>query len=404
MRWLIAVTLALAVGCDENGLANGADASRSADAARPLPSCDLPGIDPACGTPCTSDGQCPSSLHCASGKCMAECVAGGSSCGTGNTCAERGQCVPVNVGLPDAGECARVDVNLLALLPTVVLLIDQSGSMANDFSPGTSRWRAMRTALTDSTNGVVTRLQSKVRFGATLYTGRSGSCPKLTSVDPALNAAAAIRQLLNDNGPVQDTPTGESLQATTQRLHDTAIEGGDGPRLVVLATDGEPDSCAIPGPRDEQEAAQTRQLAVDAARAGYRQGIPTYVLSVGTEIAEQHLQDMANAGSGATGGANAPFYVATSPGALVQAFDDIVRGARTCRFILNGSVVPGTESSGEVILNGQRLAYLDPNGWKLVDAKTLELNGSACATFMASDTGTLTASFGCGSIIPGGPN
>ena len=43
-----------------------------------------------------------------------------------------------------------------------------------------SRWNLMKFALTDPSVGVLTALQSKVYFGATLFTGPtngSGTCP-----------------------------------------------------------------------------------------------------------------------------------------------------------------------------------------------------------------------------------
>ncbi|MGC4116894.1 MAG: hypothetical protein QM765_20495 [Myxococcales bacterium] len=146
--------------------------------------CDLPNIDPKCGSACTGDSDCPSSLYCLSKKCVADCVGVGTACGPGGRCADRGRCVlpggDGGVFDPDAGDCPRVKVTATELVPTVQLLVDRSGSMGEEFVPGTSRWSALKTALVDPSQGVVTRLQSKVRFGATLYTNDGqGTCPDL---------------------------------------------------------------------------------------------------------------------------------------------------------------------------------------------------------------------------------
>ncbi|MGC4116893.1 MAG: hypothetical protein QM765_20490 [Myxococcales bacterium] len=108
---------------------------------------------------------------------------------------------------------------------------------------------------------------------------------------------------------------------------------------------------------------------------------------------------MANAGTGTPSGSSAPYYVANDPAGLVGAFDTIIKGVRNCRFKLSGAVAAGMESTGIVTLDGQALIFGDPNGWTLVDALTLELEGSACATFKEADQPTLEASFACGGII-----
>lgn len=387
------------------------------DASTPVPTCSLAGVDPKCGSPCFKDEDCPATLFCSNGKCAAECVLGTAPCPVGD-CVARGRCqVPSGADAgaggdagaaldgggpkPDGGDCARTNVTATVLIPTVVLLIDQSLSMTENFD-GQTRWEAVKKALTDPTNGAVTKLQAKVRFGATLYTSDgAGTCPDLTAVDPALNNAAPITQLLANNAPKAETPTGESLDQVATKLHGSMpIEGGDGPRLIVLATDGEPDTCAIPAPKDVLEQEQTRNVAVAAVRKAFQWGLKTYVLSVGTQVAATHLQDLANAGTGTAAGANAPYYVANSPADLVAAFNTIIRGARVCEFLLSGQVVAGQEATGEVKLDGRTLAYNDPNGWKLKDPKTLELLGTACDAYKNTDSPTLTASFACGSIQP----
>lgn len=397
---LAALLVFAAASCNCGGGAANPDASIVTG------SCDIPGVDPKCGSACTGDTDCPATLYCLSKKCVADCVGVGTACNSGGTCAERGRCLLAapdgGTPVPDAGECARVSVTATLLVPTVQLLIDRSGSMAETFSGGTSRWDALKAALVGVPDGVVTKLQSKVRFGATLYTNdRSGTCPNLDAIDPRMDNAPDIKKLLDGNSPSQDTPTGESLDATAQKLHDTTpIEGGDGPRIVVLCTDGEPDTCANPDPKDVVEQKEARDVSLAAARKAFQQlGIATYVLSVGTDTAQSHLQDMANAGTGTPSGNDAPYYVASDPAGMVSGLETILKGVRNCRFTLSGSVVPGMEDTGQVALDGKALTKDAPDGWKLVDAKTLELTGAACTAYQQEDQPTVEASFGCGGII-----
>ena len=92
----------------------------------------------------------------------------------------------------EAATCVDVSVSFEANEATVVLLIDQSGSMDQDYD-GTDRWGALYDALMDPSDGVVASLESEVRLGLALYTSYDGfdgpTCPVVTEVDAAFDAA-----------------------------------------------------------------------------------------------------------------------------------------------------------------------------------------------------------------------
>jgi hypothetical protein len=312
---------------------------------------------------------------------------------------------------PDAGPggpsadggpgCPSTSVRLDPVTPTVLLLLDQSGSMTTGFG-GTDRWNAMKSSLVDPTNGVVTQLQDSVIFGATLYTSDNGgaTCPVLTSVAPAMSNLSAINGLLQANEPEDDTPTGASIVGATGILSSLAVDpdAPPSPKIIVLATDGEPDTCAVPDPQTQAG----KDEAIAAAQAAYAAGIRLFILSVGNEVGAAHQQDMANAGAGKPldhSAGDAPFYGAENPGDLRAAFDEIINGVRTCTFALDGNVADGHASEGTVILNGQALGYDDPNGWTLTDPSTLELQGTACEAFLADPSVSLSADFPCGVVV-----
>jgi hypothetical protein len=133
----------------------------------------------------------------------------------------------------------------------------------------------------------------------------------------------------------------------------------------------------------------------------YDLGIRTFVLSVGNEIGEQHLQDLANAGAGLPpdGAEDAVFYTASDAGELRAAFEDILGRARSCLLTLAGSLDLAEASQGHVVLNGVELDYDDPNGWRTIDEHTIELVGAACDTFLAADELDLSAAFPCGAVL-----
>jgi hypothetical protein len=380
---LVCASLALA-GCNST--------TGRTDGSLPDDLCGQSGFDPNCGLACISSVDCGLNLYCSADKvCRADCTPGGDECGPDAICVDHGRCVET---------CAGVQVDLSLLIPTVLLLIDQSGSMSENFG-GQTRWEAVESALCDPGQGVVPALQDEIRFGVSLYTSHGGfgggECPILQVVAPSLGNGGAIADLIGRNGPDGDTPTGESLIATADLLKaippDPLNPGGA--NLIVLATDGEPDTCDQPNPQNGQAD------SIAGAQYAFGRGIRVVVLSVGRDVSAPHLQDMANAGSGlpVDGPDEAPYYVADDPAGLLASFDEIVQGARACVFALNGRVDPPEYARyGSVSLNGEPLGFEDPDGWRLIDASTLELLGAACQTFLASEQVSLTATFPCGAI------
>lgn len=355
-----------------------------------------------CGEDCVSDSGCGEGLFCgSSGTCTAECTPGGVECEGGETCSDHGRCGGDDDGsglLPDgsgggSGDgCADVHVTFEQQIPTVVLLIDQSGSMTEDFSGGT-RWSVLRQTLTDPQSGLIANLEDVVRFGLALYTSdggfSGGTCPQLAQVQTSLGNYAQIKSVYDSAGPGGDTPTGESINAVAQQLAALDVEG---PKIIVLATDGEPDTCAVPNPQNGQPE------AIAAAQAAYGAGVQTFIISVGADVGIQHLQDMANAGAGlaVNGGNDAPYYQALDQASLISAFDNIIDGVRGCIFTLDGEVV-GDPAAGTVVLDGEPLTYGDPNGWKLNNANEVELVGAACEAIQDGEH-DLDVSFPCGDV------
>lgn len=360
-----------------------------------------------CGAACVYDVDCPAGLYCGGGACTADC-APGVACPGGQACTENGHCGGDGAGgaggslftgsggngQGGGSACPDVDVTFKKQTPTVLLLLDQSGSMTAAFPGSTDRWQAMYDSLMDPQTGVVKALESEVRFGLALYTYSDGGavCPVLTEVDIALGNHAAIDAVFSQAVPVEDTPTGDSIDAVVPKLLAYPEEG---PKVIVLATDGEPDTCEVPDPQNGQAE------SIAAAQNAYNQGIPTYVISVGDETSQQHLQDVANAGAGLPiGGAqDAKYYLALDQQALFDAFQDIIYGVRSCVIDLDGTLSPEDAAAGHVLLDGQELPINDPNGWKFTPPDKVELQGAACETIQNGEH-ELKVTFPCGIITP----
>lgn len=299
----------------------------------------------------------------------------------------------IGTGQAEGGSgCADVQVMVEPETPTIMLLVDQSGSMTSDFS-GMQRWDAVYGTLMDPVDGVIKPLESEIRFGLTLYTSENGDdgpmCPMLTEVPPALDNYAAMDAVFGPAKPVDETPTGESLDAVATKL---AAFPEPGPKAIVLATDGEPDTCAEPNPQNGQPE------ALAAAQNAYAMGIKTYILSVGTEVGEDHLQEMANAGVGLDpqDPMKAPFWVALDAQDLADAFDQIVGGFVSCTLELDGIVDLDDFCEGTVLLDGVPLEC--PVDWELIDEQHIEILGEACDILQDGDAHTLEANFPCGTV------
>ena len=287
-------------------------------------------------------------------------------------------------------QCPGVKVAFTQRDPYIMLLVDQSGSMDQGFGDGT-RWSVMRDALLDENDGIISQLHDDVRLGLALYTSEEGysggQCPMINDVEAEFGNYDQIRSLYDSSEPIEDTPTGESLLVVAEQLERIYVNNAT-PKAIVLATDGHPDTCEQPDPNEGQT------KSINSAKAAFEMGIRTYVISVGDEIGEDHLQDIANAGAGLdVGGPNSgKFYRALNNGELYDAFSDIINGVRDCVFTLDGEIVDGYEDKGTVRIDGLEVPG---DQWRVNNSREVELLGEACERIQDGDH-SLDIDFPCG--------
>lgn len=356
----------------------------------PAPEACMTACDPTPG----AANACPAGFHCsADGKCDAQCTVGGGQCGDGYRCTDDGYCVddqgPGSNG-PDAS-CPSITFTPMPVTPSIQLVLDQSGSMGGtDINP--TRYLGMRNALVDPTTGVVSTLETKAYFGSKLYTC-NGANDAFTDVPRALNNAAAIRASIDGKAPGSNTPTASAITKAVQDFTATPPPAGS-PPIIVLATDGEPNSCNQNLTQNQYNAA-----SVAAAGAAYAANIPVYVLAISAnQTLLNHLQDVANAGQGhVMGQPNIPYFPANNAAQLAAAFQTIINGVISCDLKLTSSIDQTSAMNGTVTLNGQPLVYgVD---WTLVGGDIIRLTGSACTMLKGSSNPAVSATFPCGSII-----
>ena len=320
------------------------------------------------------------------------------------------------------GACQQLDVVFDPQIPTVLLLVDRSGSMFDINPDGNDFWDALKGAVLE----VVKAKQSEVRFGLLTFTGIAGQeCPLTTETPIALDNYDAIKTSY-DAASVKpamklETPTAMVLVATAvpKLLGDT----DPGAKYILFVTDGEPDRC------DDSFAPCPRDDVVGAVQDAYAKGIGTLVFGLGLEANAQHLQDVANAGAGApvmspgdtalnacfagnwanakgtyaAAGGTTKYYTPdpTDAMALETALNAAVTGAKSCTFDLEGKIEVDLShaSEGKVYIDGEPVPYDSADGWSMSSPTQLVLNGEACAKLKAAMEG-ISFDFPCEIIEP----
>lgn len=291
---------------------------------------------------------------------------------------------------PMQPQCETIEVTIDELRPSVTLLVDQSGSMREgypeDESPDT-RWTLVREALLAPNTGVVPSLQRSIQFGLVFYTSHngysSGACPLLSAVQNVTNNYRAISGLYDSTWPDDDTPTGAALLQVARNILAAERRSTE---VLLLVTDGDPDTCEQPDPQDGQVE------AIAGARAVHEAGIDFYVLGISGDISGDKLQQLANAGQGkpldAIWGvdpeAAQPFQASASVAGLTGQLRDILARVPLCEIELDRPVGLDQLAAGQVTLDGKALALGNPNGFRLKDASHLEIVGQACETLRDS--------------------
>lgn len=142
----------------------------------------------------------------------------------------------------------------------LVLVLDSSGSMEEPDASGQTKIEAARTAL----NGVVDDLPAGAEvglrvFGATVFSrDDAGACEDSQLVVPVGAADKdALKSAIAEYKPYGETPIAHALQEAAKDL------GSEGPRSILLVSDGEatcePDPCVVA----EQLAAEGIDLEID---------------------------------------------------------------------------------------------------------------------------------------------
>lgn len=424
LGWLFSLGLGAALGCSASDGSN------------------RPGLTEGDGGTSAQGGASGSSGNSGSSGATGTGANGGSSMievggSSGATAGAAGSSAPV---------CQALTARSTLIVPTVLLLVDNSSSMFQQNGNTVTAWSLLYDALM-AKNGVVDSLEDQIRFGFTSYKGFMASgeddpaCATMTPATPSFALAnyAAIdtdySKLGSENhdGAKWETPTGHAIDVVTPALAAFTADP-PGPKYILLVTDGNPNTCKTVDP----QCGQDRTIA--AVQAAKAQGIGTFVIGIGDIVTnpdsgctvgkmrcgDDHLQDVANAGLGLPvqappddykyegcianeGGAltatyaaagetpgTAEYFATNDPAELRDSLSKVLFGVASCTFDLD-AVVTGDPTRSSVTLDGAPLAYGDTaNGWTLeMNKYQVTLQGAACDTFRAGAGHDVSIQFLC---------
>lgn len=303
-------------------------------------------------------------------------------------------------GAADAGPVLRPCVTGVLTpepaVPSVMLVVDRSGSMNFDFAgnsgfpfgmplTGPRRWAVLRSTLENT----LSQFDEQVAFGVVLFPA-DDSCGISASINllPAPGNATQVMALLN-RVPEGGTPTFGAVNTAAQQL--AAVRA----QALVLITDGDPncnaaldpDTCDCTAPRlgvpptcGEATACRDGERTIDGLRRlRVDEGVVTYVVGVGASstTVTQTLDNMAIAGGVPRPSGTHSFYSGATEAELTEALTAISTRLTRCTWSTGTRL--GPNDAVEVTVGGLTVPQGDL-GWDWIDASSgdLSLRGTWC--------------------------
>ncbi|MFF8614733.1 VWA domain-containing protein [Streptomyces sp. NPDC015350] len=244
---------------------------------------------------------------------------------------------------------------------SLVMVLDSSGSMADDDGTGRTRMESARKAVGTVVDGLPDGYPTGLRvYGA----DRARGCTDTRLVRPVRELdRAAVKRAVAAVRPKGDTPIGLSLQKAAEDLPEPS-GGAVGTRTILLVSDGE-DNCGAPEPCEVAE------------RLG-KEGVGLRIDTVGFQVrgaAREQLECVAAAGNG-------HYYDAPDAAALAR---QLQRAAQLSAdgYRLRGERIEGaaTREKAPALVPGQYLDTIGPGETRYYAA---ELDAVSTADFSAT--------------------
>ncbi|HEY3500949.1 MAG TPA: vWA domain-containing protein, partial [Polyangiaceae bacterium] len=203
--------------------------------------------------------------------------------------------------------CQMANYTFAPKIPTIFMLVDQSGSMFDCQQEGmgeidnacsdhnNTSWFPLKDAALE----LIEALQGEVRFGFSAFGGEETNgpeCPNMNPVTPDFNNYDSISTAYNALGGLRkgETPTSAALDVVRDIL---LADDSPGDRFILFVTDGEPDYC------DDLNKLCPPDSVIYKLQALAEQGIKTLILGMPAPVnvsalGPEVLQAFANAGDG----------------------------------------------------------------------------------------------------------
>jgi hypothetical protein len=371
----------------------------------------------ACGHVCPVDASGMSG--CYAGKCGVACMPGVGDCDgdPSNGCESDlssdakncGSCGTACNGscIASACQCAGVSATAKRVPLDMYVMLDRSGSMNDAVNGGMTRWQIVTGALTQFF-GSATAANNSVALQYFPQFGPAGtSCDSTYYYTPSVamgllpgtaNAQLdALSASIAATSPAGGTPTNVALKSAVDYAADWKTAYPSHTVVVILSTDGEPgDGCSA-----------TIDNSAAAAAAGLGKGIPTYVIGVGSNLA--NLDQIAS-----QGGTGSAFLVNDgNASAFIDALEQIKSKALACEYALppppaggmldphkvNVQYTPGT-GTADIVKNAADLSACDPTagGWyydSLLAPTKVTLCPATCTAVTNDSNATIDIILGC---------
>ena len=299
-------------------------------------------------------------------------------------------------GPPCADVASQLSLTVSHTPPSILLVVDRSGSMYE-------RWGPTKAAV----SAVLSDLGPDANTGLLMYpSGPSCSVDSAPQVALGADQAAAVVDAMEAAGVGGSTPMGKAMRHARQYLEAHGAEN----TTVILAADGKPsDTCLEDCTGCDCTDASVCLWCADLIECTYNEvrrevetlrglGVRTFVIGYeGGFGATDFLESLAIAGGTDAVGAS-PFYDAGDGSALGSALSDIADSLQLCEAPVQ---VPNAYEGALVSVGGSPVA-LDPthtNGWDLTQDGTLQLFGAACEAATAPGA-TVDVLFTCAEWSP----
>jgi hypothetical protein len=267
--------------------------------------------------------------------------------------------------------------------PHILIVLDRSGSMVGlggARNAGRNRWQPSVSAV----QKVTSQLTETVAFGLMTFPSRGGAggvggllgggggalatcTPGKVDVPVALNSAPMIAITLAGAAPdIGATPTTASLEAALTALGPTCVDCEEGPKFVLLVTDGQPTCGAAGGADTTPEDIAATVAAIDKLKEA---DISTFVVGYDTQSDPEAAAAMDQFAM--HGGTERHFPVENEQ-TLVNELTRIAGALVSCEYELSSDI--DDPSYVRVTIDGEQ-QNLSDGAWR-IDGKKIILEGS----------------------------